>query len=104
MNTYLQKRWSGSVTNPSESDMRTALAELSTHDPEHPDCWLSDENGWTISTNEAGTIVLENAETDEGPWHIPNSDTDMVLTLWKHLSAGEMELVRSHPWKSGYQP
>jgi hypothetical protein len=66
----LTKRWGGSVDNPKVSDLQSALAELEIDDPEHPDCWLQDENGWGLSVFGSGLIILENVETNEGPWHM----------------------------------
>jgi hypothetical protein len=63
---------------------------------------LSDENGWAIAAHESGTVVLENSESDEGPWHIPDAAAEVVMKLWRHLQAGEIDLVKSYPWKDGY--
>jgi hypothetical protein len=102
MNTYLETRWGGGPENPSKEEMLNALAELDTPDEEHPDCWLTDENGWTIGAHESGKIVLENVEGDEGPWHIPKGDRGLVMTLWFLLQAGDLSAIRSYPWKDGY--
>ena len=42
-----ERRWGGGGDDPTEDAMRSALAELDAHDPEHPDCWLSDLTGKT---------------------------------------------------------
>ena len=62
MTTYLETRWGGGGENPNEAEMVAALAELATPDPEHPDCWLSDENGWVVAAHEGGRIVFEDSE------------------------------------------
>ena len=103
MITYLETRWGGGGENPSEAEMIAALAELATPDPEHPDCWLSDENGWVVAAHEGGRIVLEDTEGDGGVRHLVTSDPDLALTLWKHLQAGELDEIAAHPWKPGYQ-
>jgi hypothetical protein len=102
MTTYLQTRWGGSGKDPSESELQAALAELATPDPEHPDCWLIDENGWSISAFDTGLVVFENVETDEGPWHMPNCTSKLMLALWNHLKAGELDKVKTHAWREGY--
>lgn len=103
MNTYLEKRWGGGGKNPTELELRDALAELKRPDPEHPDCWLSDENNLTLSAYESGRVILENAETGEGPWHMSNADDELVMTLWRHLQRGEVAEIRRFPWKEGYK-
>ena len=103
MTTYLERRWGGGGENPSESDLLEALSELSRPDPEHPDCWLYDENGWTIAAFESGKVVLENDETDEGPWHMTGVDHELVLTLWRHLQKGQLSAIREFPWIEGYR-
>jgi len=80
-----------------------ALAELKRPDPEHPDCWLSDENNWTISAHESGKVILEKGETGEGPWHILNVAEALIMTLWRHLQRGEMEEIKQFSWKDGYK-
>ena len=100
--TYLERRWGGGGKNPSAVELRDALAELAQPDPEHPDCWLSDENGWTISAFGSGLVVFENAETGEGPFHMKRQSHEAVLELWRLLSLGEIETIRLKPWLTGY--
>lgn len=102
MITHLERRWGGGGRNPREDELRAALAELVKHDEEHPDCWLSDENGWTIAAHESGDVVLENVESGEGPWHMSNPGTEVVLDLWRQLQAGEIESIRAKSWLAGY--
>lgn len=80
--TYLNKRWGETAFDPTDEEMRSALDELDKPDPEHPDCWLSDEAGWSIAALETGLLVLENVETGEGPWHIPRIDREIVIELF----------------------
>ena len=100
--THLNKRWGGGGKNPTVEEMLSALAELLTPDPEHPDCWLSDESGWTVAAHQSGTVVLENIESGEGPWHIPAVDRQFVLELWQALQRGDLTAVREHKWQEGY--
>lgn len=100
--THLERRWGGSGANPTEKALRAALAELAKPDNEHPDCWLSDENGWTIAAYESGKVVLENPETNEGPWHMKSQNPEAMLGLWRLLQAGDIDAIRSKPWHEGY--
>jgi hypothetical protein len=102
MNCHLTKRWGDEVSNPSHHDLQTALAELAADDPEHPDCWLQDEDGWTLSAFGNGSLVLENVETNEGPWHARNVSREQVLQLWELLKAGSLAEIREHGWLPGY--
>jgi hypothetical protein len=104
MTTYLERRWGGGGKNPDESQLRAALAELDIPDNEHPDCWLSDENGWVISAYQSGFVVLENLNSGEGPWHIADQERAAILELWRLLQAGNLEAVRANPWLEGYRP
>ena len=102
VDTHLEMRWGDRVKNPGLDDMRAALAELSTPDPEHPDCWLSDADGWSVSAHEGGSVVLENVESGEGPWHIANVTQDTVVDLWLALQAGNLDTIRQYEWVEGY--
>jgi len=82
--------------------MLAALNELDVLDPEHPDCWLSDESGWTIAAHEGGVLVLENVESGDGPWHLTNAPRTMVLQLWQALQRGDLNGIRKRDWKDGY--
>jgi hypothetical protein len=82
--------------------MRSALAELDSHDPEHPDCWLSDDIGWSIAAFESGLVTLENLESGDGPWHMKGQTREVVLELWKLLQAGNIAAIRSKGWLEGY--
>lgn len=100
--TYLVNRWGGSEDNPTVEKMLSALSELDVHDPEHPDCWLSDGSGWTIAAHEGGLLVLENVESGEGPWHLANAPRTLVLQLWQALQRGELNEIQKQDWKDGY--
>jgi hypothetical protein len=102
MTCHLTKRWGEGVANPCESDLLSALDELKQSDPEHPDCWVSDEGGWSLSAHEGGLVVLENIETDEGPWHMRGVKPETVLQYWQMLIRGDIALLRALSWKGGY--
>lgn len=100
--TFLARRWCGSVQNPNRKKLRAALAELSKLDGEHPDCWLSDEMGWTVAAFQSGKVVLENSESDEGPWHMMSQSNDQILKVWRRLQAGDIAGIRQMHWQAGY--
>ena len=75
---------------------------MATPDQEHPDCWLSDEDGWALSAHQSGNVVLENAETGEGPWHMKKVNQDKIIELWQLLQAGGLDAIREQPWINGY--
>jgi hypothetical protein len=102
MPVHLTKRYGDSVSNPSVNDLQTALAELDVTDPEHPDCWLENERGWALSAFGSGLIVLENVETNEGPWHMRGVSRQQILELWGLLSTEKLEELRQREWKPGY--
>ena len=101
--THLTRWWGATMPNPDEHTLRLALLELSNADSEHPDCWLSDENSWTISANTGGSVVFENSESGEGPWHMDAIDTETVLELWTCLQKGNLDKIRAQPWLKGYR-
>lgn len=100
--TYLNRRWGETANDPTVQEVLSALDELDKPDPEHPDCWLSDEAGWSISAHETGLLVLENVETGEGPWHIPNCERKLVLELWQTLQRGGLKSIKGYDWLEGY--
>jgi hypothetical protein len=100
--TFLQRRWGGGGQDPTEADLRDALGELAKPDEEHPDCWLSDETGWTIAAFQSGKVVLENVESDEGPWYMEDQTNDQIAELWRLLQIGDIETIRQKPWLEGY--
>lgn len=102
MTVYLTKRWGETVDNPDLSELAGALEELKTADPEHPDCWLSDANGWTVSAFDSGLVILENPETKEGPWHMRGISKQEIVRLWELLASGKLDEIRRSPWVSGY--
>lgn len=102
MTTHLERRWGGSIQDPSEVEMQAALSELSKRNSEHPDCWLSSEDGWTVTASEDGRVTLENVESGEGPWHLQDQPQVAVLELWRFLKAGDIQSIRKQDWLPGY--
>jgi hypothetical protein len=92
----------GAKASRIRSRKTAALAELERSDPEHPDCWLSDDAGWTVSVFESGLVTLENIESGEGPWHMRGVSTAIALELWILLRSGDLTALRAKTWQPGY--
>jgi hypothetical protein len=73
-------------------------------DQEHPEVGLTHESGWTLSVFRRGRVVWENAETEEGPWHLSGLPRADLLGLWTALAAGDVAEIRARPWIAGYSP
>lgn len=87
VDTYLETRWGGGPDNPTVEEMRSALAELSVPDEEHPDTWLSDTDGWTVIVNETGLVIVT-GEKNEMFRRVGVSRED-ALALWLLLQKGK---------------
>ena len=101
MHISLTKRWGESVTDPEHGDLVAALEELSVHDPEHPDCWLENDNGWVISAFGAGLVILEGPTHDDGAFYMRAIPKEEILRLWKLLRDGQLDEIRRSPWVRG---
>ena len=64
MDTGLETRGGGGPQNPTVEEMRAALAELDTPDIEHPNTWLSDDDGWTVDVYEGGLVIFSHEGKD----------------------------------------
>ena len=104
MNYFAHDRMGKSIPRPTLKQMQGLLDSLLAQDFEHPDVSVQTESGWCISAFESGLVVLENVETGEGPWHLPDQRVDQVLGLWTKLVSGDLTSVRSAPWANGYGP
>lgn len=100
-------RWGGGSDNPSVEELKKALAELATPDPEHPDTWLEDEEGWLVAVHESGRVILA------GPDSRPVCQRDGVspedaLQLWLLLQQGQrdeiMRCLSAQPTLQADQP
>jgi hypothetical protein len=100
---HLTKRWGEGIANPSDNDLVAALEELKEKDPEHPDCWVSDDAGWSIAAHEGGLVTFENVETGEGPWHMRGVSPSAVHQYWRTLISGDIAALHKLPWEPGYQ-
>lgn len=102
MPCHLTKRWGQGIDNPSDKDLLSALDELKRNDPEHPNRWVSDEHGWSLSAYEGGLVVLENIQTGEGPLRMRGVTPQSVHKYWRLLIEGDMASLKGLSWKPGY--
>lgn len=102
MSYFAYDRMGRTVSSPSPAEMSSLLASLAQPDPEHPDVSLSHESGWCLSVFVSGLVVLENAETGEGPWHMRLATPQHALHLWQLLSDGNIATIQAQPWAPGY--
>ena len=84
--------------------MRAILSELDIPDQEHPDTWLSDEAGWTITVSEKGVVVWENIEEGGEPQYQEGVSRKDALRLWLLLADGHHDEIEREPWKDGQGP
>jgi hypothetical protein len=102
MTYYAYDRMGKTVPLPDEATMLTLLDSLAVRDPEHPEVSLNHESGWTLSVFGSGLVVLENVETDEGPWNRRLESPQEALALWRQLARGDFTALQSNPWDMGY--
>lgn len=102
MATHLTTRWGKTISNPNSQDLASALGALDKPDDEHPDCWLSTEDGWSISVFQSGLVIFENIETGEGPWHMKGVSRSAALELWQMLQSNDLLSIQTKPWDGGY--
>lgn len=102
MSCFAYDRMGASIQRPDEAMMRSLLASVHVGDPEHPDVSLNHEDGWALSYTASGTLIFENVETGDGPWHMQGVTPDEALALWQLLACGEVESIQASAWVSGY--
>ncbi len=100
-NVHLTNRWGESFAEPTLDQLKSALADLDEPEDDAPDCWLSDDDGWTVSVFESGNIVLQNVETTEGPWHVLAASRATALEYWRLLSVGDVETLKKRISRPG---
>jgi hypothetical protein len=102
MHYHVVTRWGDSEDEPNERRMLEVLNELDVEDPEHPDCWLTHETGWTLAMSESGRVVYENLECDSEPRHLTEIPRLKALEMWRILAEGDLVSLESEPWQPGY--
>jgi len=72
--------------------MRAALAELDTPDMEHPNTWLSDDDGWTVDVYEDGLVIF--SHEGEDICERRGVTREEALELWLLLQHGRRDEIR----------
>jgi len=104
MTYHVVTRWGDSEDAPNERRMREILSEIEKPDAEHPDAWLTHENGWSLAVYESGLVTWENVESSGEPRHQVGVSKKNALELWLKLSRGEVEAIEQEPWSRGQCP
>lgn len=92
VDTGLETRWGSGPENPTIAEMRAALAELNTSDQEHPNTWLSDNDGWTVDVYESGLVIF--SHQSENICQRRGVSRDEALELWLLLQRGKHDEIR----------
>jgi hypothetical protein len=72
--------------------MMAALAELDTPDPEHPNTWLSDDDGWTVDVYETGLVIFSHQFEDI--CERKNVTREDALELWLLLQQAKHDDIK----------
>ncbi|MEJ2229499.1 MAG: hypothetical protein P8Y67_15070 [Alphaproteobacteria bacterium] len=100
---FAHDRFGNMIPWPTTAQLEQLLASLDWGGKhEHPDVSVTHETGWCVSVFQNGVTVLENVQTNEGPWHILGATSDYILSLWHLLAEGNIDTVRSGDWQPGY--
>jgi hypothetical protein len=84
--------------------MQALLAQLEEPDAEHPDTWLTHENGWTLAIHETGLVVWDNIDLPEPPRHMVKVSREKAFELWQSLAKGDLAMIEQEPWQPGDGP
>lgn len=96
-------RWGGTDDGPTVERMKEILAQLAEDDLEHPDAWLSMEDGWTLSADQEGLVVWHNVERGVAePRHMRGVTRERMLELWLLVAQGRTNEIDALPWQPGY--
>jgi hypothetical protein len=100
---FAHDRFGNLIPWPTFAQLEQLLASLDWGGKqEYPDVSVTHETGWCVSVYANGITVLENVQTNEGPWHIRGATQDYILSLWRLLAEGNIDQVRSGDWQPGY--
>src|SRR5512138_2168048 len=92
IDTGLECRWGGGPENPTLQELEAALAELETPDPEHPNAWLTDADGWIVDVYEHGLVIFSSNE--ETICECRGISRAEMLELWLLLQRGARDEIR----------
>jgi hypothetical protein len=102
MSYFAYDRMGNATRRPDLQKMAELLESVLANDPEHPDVSLTNEDGWALSYFGSRTMIFENVETGDGPWHSKGVSQEQALDLWTLLSQGRLDEIRAAEWHDGY--
>ncbi|MBC2594145.1 hypothetical protein H5P28_07700 [Ruficoccus amylovorans] len=89
--------------NPSDEKLKElllAVGDDEDDDGSNPDVWLTHlETGWTVSVFPDGYVTLENNIRPVPEWEMDGLSNPRIFSLWKLLANGDIEALRSQPWR-----
>lgn len=92
VDTGLETRWGSGPDNPTREQMLAALAELDTPDQEHPNTFLTDDDGWMVDVYETGLVIFSHQYEDI--CERENVTRDEALELWLLLQQGKHDDIK----------
>jgi hypothetical protein len=111
--TVLTTRYGDDVETPSVEDLDAALDEVyeEANDEEHPNAWLRYGRAggplYVLDVYAGGRVVLSQwADADceralAPDSHMESVPRDEAAELWRRLTEGDVEWVRSQAWRPG---
>ena len=90
--------------DPDTATLQALLAWVDAVEAEHGDVSLKDADGGSLSYSDSRFLILENAETDDGPWHLAGVAPQQALALWECLAGGDWPTLRAQAWAPGHAP
>jgi hypothetical protein len=107
MDTILQTRTGDTIHNPTADDMRQALSQLNSSNPDVQETWLSATvggNDWiaTASNDSSLTLTIVDYSSGTGEYKVyslPNVSRAHILEVWQELQRGDTDLILGRHWQ-----
>ena len=103
---HITHRCGAMDSNPPISSLPGLLRELEDcpEDSEHASVALTHESEWCIAVMRGGYVIIEHLESDAGgERHMRDVPAAKILDLWLQLAKGDIAVIESEPWESGYK-
>jgi hypothetical protein len=89
------------LINPDKRAMREIICSVfDADDSDYPDVSLMHESGWTLVYSDTKTLLLENAEKEDGIRFMREVSPADTLKYWVLLSQGKIKSLLSLQWSS----